>query len=114
MQCNRLSFVVAIEDEPGGAGLRIKQALSAAGASILSAEQLGNQALVFSIETTAGQLQALLAELQRCSRVMAPGEADVKRLARELEPQIEVYGTLHVTLVHTAADQRVRRPRVPG
>ena len=93
MQCNDLAVAVVIEDEPAAATLAIKAALSAAGACIVSAEQLGNQALVFGFDLLA---------------------RDLERLVYELQPDVEVHGTLHVALIHAAADQRVPRPRVPG
>jgi hypothetical protein len=114
MQCNYLSVAVAIDGEPVAAAAAIKAALSAAGACIVSAEQLGNQALVFGFELRAGRLESLVERLRACSRLLAASEADVKRLVYELQPDIEVHGALHVTLVHSAADLRVPRPRVPG
>jgi hypothetical protein len=114
MQCNDLAVAVVVEDEPAGGALAIKTALSAAGACIVSAQQLGNQGLVFGFESMARDLERLLEELGRCARLLPPSEANVKRLVYELQPDVEVHGTLHVTLVHAASDQRVPRPRVPG
>ena len=114
MQCNALAVAVVIEDEPAAAALAIKAALSAADACAVSAEQLGNQGLVFGFELMARDLGRLLQELGRCSRLLPPSEANVKRLVYELQPDVEVHGTLHVTLVHAGPDQRLPRPRVPG
>ena len=114
MQCNHLSIAVAVEDEPIGATAVVKAALAAAGATILSADQFGNQGLVFAFELSAGQLPALLEQLRRCARLLADADAAVQRLVYELQPDVEVHGMLHVSLVHTAADQSVPRPRVPG
>jgi hypothetical protein len=114
VQCNRVSIAVAIEEEPVGATSAIKAALATGGACIVSAEQLGNQGLVFGFEITAGQLPALLGQLRHCARLLSGAEAAVERLVYELQPDIEVHGMLHVSLVHGAADERVPRPRVPG
>lgn len=114
MQCNRISVAVAVEDEPAGATSCVKAALASAGACIVSAEQLGNQGLVFAFELDAGQLPALLEQLRRRARLLGEADAAVQRLVYELQPDVEVHGVLHVSLVHGAADQSVPRPRVPG
>lgn len=114
MQCNQLSIAVAIEDEPIGATSAIKAALGAAGACIVSAEQFGNQGLMFAFELNAGQLPALLEQLRRFARMLGDADAAVQRLVSELRPDVEVHGMLHASLVHAAPDQKVPRPRVPG
>lgn len=106
MQCNHVSIAVAIDDEPIGATSALKAALAAVGACIVSAEQFGNQGLMFAFEVSTSQLPALLAQLRRCARVLGDADAAVQRLLYELQADVEVHGTLHASLVHTAPTTR--------
>jgi hypothetical protein len=104
-----LSVAVAFDGEPADATSAIRTALHAAGACIVSAEQFGNQGLVFGFELAADQLPALWEQLRQCTRLL--GDSDHHP---DVGHELEVHGMLHVSLVHHAPDQRVPRPRVPG
>ena len=109
-----ISLVVAFHGEPVHATDAIKGALSRAGAVITSAQRLGNQALVLSFELDARNARALHGELRRISQPLDDTDGKLDRAALELAPDTEILGTLHITLVHDAADARVELPKVPG
>jgi hypothetical protein len=109
-----LCLAVALRGEPIAATESIKGALSRAGAVITAAQRLGNQALVVSFELNAENAGALHAELRGVAQMLDESDAKLDRAALDLAPDTELSGTLHVTLVHDAADERVELPKVPG
>jgi hypothetical protein len=48
------------------------------------------------------------------AQMLDESDAKLDRAALDLAPDTELSGTLHVTLVHDAADERVELPKVPG
>lgn len=109
-----VSLAVAVRAEPSTATELIKAALSRAGAVITSAQRLGNQALVIGFELDAKDAALLQVELRAIAQPLGETDAKLDRAARELAPATEILGTLNVTLVHEAPDERVELPKVPG
>jgi hypothetical protein len=109
-----IAIAAVVHAEPPRAMDLIKAALSKAGACIVSAQRHGNQALVFGFEIDAKSLPALEEQLERIARLLDPSAARMREAERQVAPLAEVHGSLHVTLVHDAPDERVELPNVPG
>ena len=109
-----LALALAISAEPPLASDLVKQALGRVGAVITSAQRLGNQALVFSFELRGEQLSELRPALREIGSLLDQTEAKLEQAERTVPPTAEVVGSLHVTLMHNAPDERVELPRVPG
>jgi glycine cleavage system regulatory protein len=109
-----IAIATVVHAEPPGAVDMIKAALANAGACIVSAQRHGNQALVFGFEIDARNLHMLETQLERVARLLDPSVERMRESAHTLAPEAEVHGSLHVTLVHDAPDERVELPKVPG
>lgn len=100
--------------EPATAVQWVKDALQVAGAVVTDARRLSNKALTFRIEICAQDLLRLDRALTAPIEVSAAERQTLTALHARLEPEQEVIGMLHVTLVHGLPDERIELPKVPG
>ena len=100
--------------EPVAAAAVIKRVLADCGAAVTHVHRLGNQALVFTFELTAGEVTLLRDGLAAVSQLLDPSEETLEQALRTFPANAELVCSLHVTLVHGAPDERVPLPKVPG
>lgn len=109
-----VTLELVLHKEPAEAVQQIKEAVQRGGGLITNATRFSNKALSFQVEIEARHLASLGSALDAIGSLATEGKAQLERLSQALANEAEVQAFLHVTLVHSAPDERVETPKVPG
>ncbi len=109
-----VTLELVMHELPAEALQRVKDAVSRGGGAITNATRFSNKALSLQLELDAHHLVSLRDALSAAGNLSQAGAERLAELAQMLAPDCEVQAFVHVTLVHTAPDERIELPKVPG